>query len=193
MKTTLIVEPVTQCTKESKRTDNNKTATREALEGNPLEVFAPLNLAAGELERCVMEASAFYCEKAFTRLSDVIESSKEMGKWVCRKIGTRKREVFLLISLDTRHRVIRNDILFYGTVDFTFIHPGEIVKTALSCNAAAAVIAHNHPSGLLEPSKADKEMTKVIKTALKTVEVKLLDHFVVAGFRYFSFAEKSLL
>jgi DNA repair protein RadC len=108
-------------------------------------------------------------------------------------LAGRPHEVFVCIWLDAQHRVIKFEEPFRGTLTQTSVYPREIVKQALACNAAAAIFAHNHPSGVAQPSQADELLTANLKDALALVEVKLLDHFIVAGNQAISFAERGLL
>jgi DNA repair protein RadC len=103
-------------------------------------------------------------------------------------------EVFVVLFLDSQHRLLSADELFRGTLAQTSVYPREIVKAALAHNAAAVILAHNHPSGIAEPSRADEMLTRNLKEALALVDVKLLDHFIVAGNQPpLSFAERGLL
>lgn len=106
------------------------------------------------------------------------------------KLAGYEREVFVMLSLDTRHRFLDFVELFHGTIDGAEVHPREVVKRALKCNAAAVIIAHNHPSGDAEPSAADRAVTARLKQALALVDVRLLDHFVVGGSNIVSLAER---
>ncbi len=108
-------------------------------------------------------------------------------------IGARPYEVFVCIWLDAQHRVIRFEEPFHGTLTQTSVYPREIVKAALACNAAAVIFAHNHPSGVAQPSQADELLTANLKQALALIEVKVLDHFIIAGNQAISFAERGLL
>ena len=108
-------------------------------------------------------------------------------------IGGRPHEVFVCIWLDAQHRVIKFDEPFRGTLTQTSVYPREIAKMALECNAAAVIFAHNHPSGVAQPSQADELLTANLKEALALIEVKVLDHFIVAGNQSISFAERGLL
>jgi DNA repair protein RadC len=101
--------------------------------------------------------------------------------------------VFVCIFLDAQHRVIACDELFRGTLAQTSVYPREVVKAALAHNAAAVILAHNHPSGVAEPSRADELLTQSLKQALALVDVRTLDHFIVAGNALVSFAERGLL
>ena len=108
-------------------------------------------------------------------------------------IGAREHEVFVCIWLDAQHRVIEIEVPFRGTLTQTSVYPREIVKAALAFNAAAVIFAHNHPSGAAQPSQADELLTRSLKDALALVDVKVLDHFVVAGNQAISFAERGLV
>ena len=106
------------------------------------------------------------------------------------KLGGLEREVFAAVFLDTRHRLIEYAELFQGTIDGAEVHPREVVRKALRCNAAAVIVAHNHPSGVVDPSAADRVVTTRLKQALALVDVRLLDHFIVGGRQSLSMAEK---
>ncbi len=108
-------------------------------------------------------------------------------------LGGRHQEVFLWLFLDTQHRVIASEELFHGTLNQTSVYPREVVKRALAHNAAAVILAHNHPSGVAEPSQSDQLLTDVLKQALNLVDVRVLDHFVVGASQTLSFAEKGLI
>ncbi len=108
-------------------------------------------------------------------------------------LGALEHEVFVCLWLDAQHRVIRTDECFRGTLTQTSVYPREIVKAALRANAAAVIFAHNHPSGAAQPSQADELLTRNLKEALALVDVKVLDHFIVAGSHAISFAERGLL
>src|SRR3954468_19336391 len=109
------------------------------------------------------------------------------------KLSGLPHEVFVCIQLDAQHRVIRVDELFRGTLTQTSVYPREVVKASLRANAAAVIFAHNHPSGVAQPSQADELLTRNLREALSLVEVKVLDHFIVAGNQALSFAERGLL
>jgi DNA repair protein RadC len=108
-------------------------------------------------------------------------------------LGHRPHEVFVCIWLDAQHKVIGIEDAFQGTLTQTSVYPREIVKRALARNAAAVIFAHNHPSGVAQPSHSDELLTRDLKEALALVEVKVLDHFIVAGNQAISFAERGLL
>jgi DNA repair protein RadC len=109
------------------------------------------------------------------------------------QLAPRDHEIFAILFLDNRHRVIEFVPLFRGTVDGASVHPREVVKEALARNAAAVILAHNHPSGVAEPSHADELITHRLRDALALVDIRILDHFVVTGDAVVSFAERGLL
>jgi DNA repair protein RadC len=108
-------------------------------------------------------------------------------------LAALEHEVFVGLFLDSQHRLIAAEELFRGTLAQTSVYPREIVKSALALNAAAVIFAHNHPSGVAEPSRADELLTQSLKSALALIDVRTLDHFVVAGGEVVSFAERGLL
>ncbi len=136
------------------------------------------------------KASEILAEKMFN--SDVFESVSETKAFLEVKLGLYEREVFSILLLDNRHRLISFQKLFYGTIDSASIYPREVVKAVLKANAAAVIFAHNHPSGNAEPSTADKLITEKLVDALRLIDVKVLDHIVV-GHHSVSFAERGLL
>ena len=109
------------------------------------------------------------------------------------QLRDRPHEIFCCLHLDTRHRLIAFEELFRGTVDGASVHPREVVKAALARNAAAVILAHNHPSGVAEPSQADELITQRLRDALALVDIRVLDHLVIGDGRCMSFAERGLL
>jgi len=124
---------------------------------------------------------------------DTLSSPLLVRDYLKLKLGDRPYEVFVAIFLDAQNRVIADEELFRGTLTQTSVYPREVVKTALKHNAAAAIFAHNHPSGLAEPSHADEALTRALKQSLALVDVKVLDHFIIGGSAAMSFAERGLL
>ena len=115
------------------------------------------------------------------------------GRYFARRLRPRPHEVFAVLFLDNRHRALAFEEMFHGTIDGAEVHPREVVRQALRCNAAAAIVAHNHPSGTVEPSAADRAVTARLKQALALVEVRTLDHIIVAGDQTTAFAERGWL
>jgi len=122
-----------------------------------------------------------------------IGSPKDSQNFLLARLRDRPHEVFCCLFLDNRHRVLAFDELFRGTIDNTTVYPREVVKQALQRNAAAVILAHNHPSGVAEPSEADKMITRRINDALDLVDVRLLDHFIVGDGTCVSLASRGLL
>ncbi len=104
-----------------------------------------------------------------------------------------EREVFLVLFLDNQHRLLKKEAMFLGTINSASVYPREIIKTALYCNAAALILAHNHPSGESKPSRADRQITQEIQQAAQLMNMRVLDHFVIGKGNYFSFAEHDWL
>ena len=123
----------------------------------------------------------------------VLSSPDESRDYLIIQLAEYEHEVFACLFLDNRHRVIEFRRLFRGTIDGCSVHPREVVKTALLLNTAAVIFAHNHPSGVAEPSRADITLTKRLQDALGLVDVRVLDHIVVGGAETVSFAERGLL
>jgi len=123
----------------------------------------------------------------------VLTSPRLVREYLILKLAPKEHEIFAALWLDAQHRVLACEELFRGTLTQTSVYPREVVKGALRCNAAAVIFAHNHPSGVAEPSRADELLTQSLKTALALVDVKVLDHFIVGGAVVMSFAERGLL
>jgi len=141
---------------------------------------------------CVVElARRSLAEEAASR--DALVSPEAVRDYLRLSLGGRPYEVFVGLFLDSQNRVLAAEELFRGTLAQTSVYPREVVKAALARNAAAMIFAHNHPSGVAEPSRADELLTQALKQALALVDIRTLDHFVVAGGRLTSFAERGLL
>jgi DNA repair protein RadC len=125
--------------------------------------------------------------------ADALTSPQAVRDYLRLTLRTRPYEVFVGIFLDSQNRLLAFEEMFRGTLAQTSVYPREVVKTALACNAAAVIFAHNHPSGVAEPSRADELLTQALKQALALVDIRTLDHFVVAGSQLVSFAERGLL
>ncbi|MBE4703228.1 DNA repair protein RadC [Citrobacter freundii] len=117
-------------------------------------------------------------------------STQAARDWLRLQLAGQEREVFMVLYLDNQHCLLESETLFAGSVNHVQVHPREVVKSALRFNAAAVVLAHNHPSGDPEPSKADRQMTDKLKEVLGLVDVKTLDHLVVGQDGIVSFAER---
>jgi DNA repair protein RadC len=131
-------------------------------------------------------------EEKFRR-SDLLSSPQDTHRYLMTQLATREQEIFASIFLDNRHRVLAFEELFQGTIDGCSVHPREVVRRSLHHNAAAIIFAHNHPSGMAEPSQADQNITQRLQEALKLIDVRVLDHIVVGGSETVSFAERGIL
>ncbi|MEH4989309.1 RadC family protein [Enterobacter ludwigii] len=120
-------------------------------------------------------------------------SSHAVRDWMRLQLAALEREEFTVLFLDNQHRLIAHETLFRGTINSMAVYPREVVKAGLKHNAAAAVLAHNHPSGYAEPSSADRQMTTRLQQALELVDIRLLDHLVVGGMEIVSFSERGWL
>ena len=141
--------------------------------------------------RVLPELARRYFEETLPR-GEAIRSPADTETFLLARLRDRPHEVFCCLYLDNRHRVLYFEELFRGTIDGTSVYPREVVKTALSLNAAAVIFAHNHPSGVAEPSQADERITRRLKAALELVDIRILDHIVV-GETCVSLAERGLL
>lgn len=164
-------------------------------------------VAAGEADFCetkgmgqakfvqlqaVLEMSRRALQEEIQR-GDALNSPRAVRDYLQLLLGGRHQEVFVVLFLDTQHRVIVSEELFHGTLGQTSVYPREVVKRALAHNAAAVILAHNHPSGVAEPSQSDQMLTDALKQALSLVDVRVLDHFIVTAGQTLSFAEKGLI
>lgn len=125
--------------------------------------------------------------------SDALTSPQVTRNYLRAKLRDQPHEVFAVLFLDNKHRVIRYEALFYGTIDSASVYPRVVVKKALERNAAAVIFAHNHPSGIAEPSHADRMITDKLVSALQLIDIKVLDHFVIGDSDIASFAERGWL
>lgn len=127
------------------------------------------------------------------RPGQVLTSPTETTRFLTLKFAGYKNEVFCAIFLDNRHRVLSFEELFVGTIDGAAVYPRVVVQRAMEINAAAVIFAHNHPSGIAEPSQADQSITRRLKEALSLVDVRVLDHIVVGNEGTTSFTERGFL
>jgi len=147
---------------------------------------------AAQLKACFELARRALVQEMVDR--DSLSSPGAVRDWLILRLGQQEREIFLALWLDAQNRLLDPQELFAGSLTQASVYPREVVKAALARNAAAVIFAHNHPSGLAEPSRADELLTRTLKEALALVDVKVLDHFVVAGQQPpLSFAERGLL
>ncbi|UTH72951.1 DNA repair protein RadC [Chromobacterium sp. IIBBL 290-4] len=166
-----------------------------ALLGAPLPQFKT-RPGLGEAKYAQLMACAELAKRALSedmRLGDLLTSPAQVKDYLRLSIGRRDVETFVVIFLTAQNRLIEVEEVFHGTLTETRVYPREIVRRALQRNAAAVMVAHNHPSGVCEPSSADRVLTDMLKRALDLVDIRLLDHFVVTGGQTKSFAERGWL
>jgi DNA repair protein RadC len=167
---------------------------RGVLEAEPGRLLAVPGL--GPVRALELQALAEIGRRQVTarlRRGDAVSSPAETRRYLAARLGGYGQEVFAALFMDNRHRLIRYEELFRGTIDGASVHPREVVKRALALNAAALIVAHNHPSGVAEPSRADRAITQRLREAMALVDVRLLDHIVIGDGESVSFAERGWL
>ena len=142
--------------------------------------------------QAVIELSRRYLSERLKR-DTVFNSPQQVRDYLIARLASMQREVFAVLFLDNQHRLIVCEDLFFGTIDGASVYPREVVKRCLQHNAAAVILAHNHPSGVAEPSLADQQITQRLQSALSLVDIRVLDHLIVVGGQTVSFAEKGML
>ena len=150
----------------------------------------------GEARLAVLQALPELARRYFEEtlpIGEAIRSPADTETFLMARLRDRPHEVFCCLYLDNRHRVLRFEELFRGTIDGTSVYPREVVKQALAVNAAAIILAHNHPSGVAEPSQADERITRRIKSALELVDIRLLDHLIIGDGLSTSLASRGML
>jgi len=154
-----------------------------------------LNQATGQYysDDEIVQMALAILEHRFGMKRKSLNSPEQVRDYLRLSISAVEHEVFCVAFCDAQHRVIAFEEMFRGTLTQTSVYPREIVKRALAHNCAAVVFAHNHPSGVAEPSRADEVLTRNLKQALSLVDVKVLDHFIIAGGAAMSFAERGLI
>ena len=161
----------------------------------PLSAFRPFP-GLGPAKYAQLQAVLEMARRALAeemRLGDALSSPAAVRDFLRLRLEGLAHEAFMAVFLDAQNRVLAAEELFRGTLTQTSVYPREVVKRALAHNAAGVILAHNHPSGVAEPSQADRWLTDQLKHALALVDVKVLDHFIVAGGRGVSFAERGWL
>tara|TARA_Y100001956_G_scaffold23157_1_gene22824 strand:- start:77 stop:745 length:669 start_codon:yes stop_codon:yes gene_type:complete len=139
--------------------------------------------------QAVLELTQRYLAETLQR-GDALTSPEQTKLYLSGLLRDKQREEFYVLYLDNQHRVIIGESLFQGTIDAASVYPREVVKRSLEHNAAALILAHNHPSGIAEPSQSDRRITRRISDALALVDIRILDHFVVGDGEIVSFAER---
>ena len=173
---------------------SNFGSLRALLEANQSQFCSQHGLGPAKFVQlqAVLEMSRRHLESTLTR-GDALSDALSTKHYLQHRLRAYQHEVFACLFLDNKHRMIAFEELFRGTIDSANVYPREVVKHALSHNAAAVIFAHNHPSGVAEPSQADYAITDRLKSALATVEIRVLDHIVVGDGETVSFAETGYL
>ncbi len=151
-----------------------------------------IGVARAAVLRSLPEIARRYFSEAVP-VGEAIRSPSDTETFLQAKMRHLGHELFCCLYLDNRHRVLRFDEMFRGTIDGTSVYPREVVKEALRINAAAVILAHHHPSGVAEPSQADERITRRLKAALELVDIRLLDHLIIGDGRATSLAARGLL
>jgi DNA repair protein RadC len=167
---------------------------RQLLHANSDELRAEfgVGISRSAIIRALPELAQRYYEASLPA-GEAIRSRSDTESYLQARIRNLGHELFCCLYLDNRHRVLRFDEMFRGTIDGTSVYPREVVKEALAINAAAVILAHNHPSGVAEPSQADERITKRLKSALELVDIRLLDHLIIGDGETTSMANRGLL
>lgn len=166
---------------------------RELLSANEAQFCQSKGLGQAKFVQlqAVVEMSRRYLEERIKR-GDALTDVNSVRSYLCHQLRGYPYEVFACLFMDNKHRVIEYEELFRGTIDSASVHPREVIRRAIHHNAAAAIFAHNHPSGVAEPSQADHRITDRLKDALAMVDVRVLDHFII-GDEVVSFAERGYI
>lgn len=142
--------------------------------------------------QAVLEMARRYLHEALVR-GEALTTAQSTRQYLQLQLRDKQQELFACLFLDSQNKVIAYEVLFYGTIDAASVYPREVVKRCMALNAAAVIFAHNHPSGIAEPSQADERITTRLISALSLVDIRVLDHFIVGDGELVSFAERGLL
>ncbi|MDH3272918.1 MAG: DNA repair protein RadC [Gammaproteobacteria bacterium] len=167
---------------------------RQLLQADPAALAAERGIGTSKtaILGALPELARRYFEESLPA-GEAIRSPDDTRTFLQARMRHLGHELFCCLYLDNRHRVLRFDEMFRGTIDGTSVYPREVVKEALAVNAAAVILAHNHPSGVAEPSQADERITRRLKSALELVDIRVLDHLIIGGGQTTSMASRGLL
>jgi len=185
---------VDSATKLAERLLSRFGGLRGLLHADATEITAERGIGAARagVIRSLPEIARRYYQETLP-VGETIRSPSDTETFLQSKMRHLGHELFCCLYLDNRHRVLRFDEMFRGTIDGTSVYPREVVKEALKINAAAVILAHNHPSGVAEPSQADERITRRLKSALELVDIRLLDHLIIGDGRATSLAARGLI
>lgn len=144
-------------------------------------------------QKTILKRAAKILENSLRDYEITISGSHDVKMYCQTKIGTGENEQFMVLFLDTQNRLIQSEIMFTGTINAASVYPREVVKRALELNATNVILSHNHPSGVVTPSQADKLITDRLKQALALLDISVLDHVIVSGSESYAFSEAGLL
>lgn len=167
--------------------------TRAVKSEDPIEYGSTTTKARAQIEGAIISQALEILGSRLRAPGEALTSPADTRAFLTLKLAEREHEVFACLFLDNRHRVIAFEELFRGTIDQASVYPREVVKTALRHNAAALILAHNHPSGIAELSHDDRVLTKRLTEALSLVDVRVLDHIIIGGADTFSFSEAGII
>lgn len=144
-------------------------------------------------QQTILRRAAKILENSLRNYEVTIQGSSDVKMYCQTKIGISENEQFMVLFLDTQNRLIQSEIMFTGTINAASVYPREVVKRALELNAASVIFSHNHPSGVVTPSQADKLITDRLKQALALLDISVLGHVIVSGSESYAFSEAGLL
>ncbi|MFC3943700.1 DNA repair protein RadC [Pseudomonas gingeri NCPPB 3146 = LMG 5327] len=153
---------------------------------------APEAMSCAEEDRVIERAMQILDRRLFTREGSLL-NPLQVGSYLKMKLAAVDHEVFAVVFLDNKHQILKFEVLFHGCINDVRVHPRQIIKRALAHNASALIVAHNHPSGCALPSEDDRRLTRHLKNALELMEMRLLDHIIVAAGSPLSMAERGML
>lgn len=183
----MIREPYSGTSERKKTNCNPRSVARRG------DIPAKVKRQAGKVDDAVIAQALAILKSRLQDRDELLSSPQAVRDYLRLQIANKEHEVFVCLYLDVQNRLIACEELFRGTLAQTSVYPREVVKAVLKHNAAAVIFAHNHPSGVAEPSRADEVLTSTLKQALAMVECKVLDHIVVAGTVSLSMAERGLV
>jgi DNA repair protein RadC len=167
--------------------------SRRLYQGSLASLLSQTGAGAGHDKLFVAQELVRRALREELKHGDALSSPSMVRDYLRLMLSGKEHEVFAVLFLDAQNRVLATEEMFRGTLTQTSVYPREVVKAALRNNSAAVIFAHNHPSGVAEPSHADQLLTQSLKQALALVDIKVLDHFIVAGSGILSFAERGLI
>ncbi|MGC3933568.1 JAB domain-containing protein [Pseudomonas atacamensis] len=152
-----------------------------------------VNLMSLAEQDVIIQNAIFILEQRIFRAGPCLTNPQDVKSYLRLQLANPVKEIFACVFLDSHHRVIKYEPLFFGSIDHTTVHPRIILQRALETHSAAVIMAHNHPTGIVNPSVADQRLTKRLKDLLIKIDVRLIDHFIIGEGEPYSFAEAGLI